>query len=119
MTVGKPMELLAGKAGVLDGKFHCGTAFSGDKVEDVSADLIRHGFNYAGKDYLTSGITGRRRQNIHNVPFISMLRCPCSFHSSHVQNFCNTTIAMLYYTKLIHQFAKKFSLKEFLTQCPA
>ena len=43
---------------MLDGKFHYGTAFSGDKVEDVSADLIRHGFNYAGKDYLTSGITG-------------------------------------------------------------
>ena len=58
MTVGKLMELLAGKAGILDGKFHYGTAFSGDRVEDVSADLIRHGFNYAGKDYLTSGITG-------------------------------------------------------------
>ena len=40
MTVGKLMELLVGKAGVLDGKFHYGTAFSGDKVEDVSADLI-------------------------------------------------------------------------------
>ena len=58
MTVGKMIELLAGKAGVLDGKFHYGTAFSGDRVEDVSADLIRHGFNYAGKDYVTSGITG-------------------------------------------------------------
>ena len=58
MTVGKLIELLAGKAGVVEGKFHYGTAFSGDKVEDVSADLIRHGFNYAGKDYLTSGITG-------------------------------------------------------------
>ena len=61
MTVGKLMELLAGKAGVLAGKFHYGMAFSGDKVEDVSADLIRHGFNYAGKDYLTSGITGKRQ----------------------------------------------------------
>lgn len=58
MTVGKLLELLAGKAGVLDGKFHYGTAFGGDKVDDLSADLIRHGFNYAGKDYLTSGITG-------------------------------------------------------------
>ena len=58
MTVGKLIELLAGKAGVVEGKFHYGTAFGGDKVEDVSADLIRHGFNYAGKDYLTSGITG-------------------------------------------------------------
>ena len=62
MTVGKLIELLASKAGVLDGKFHYGTAFTGDKVEDVSADLIKHGFNYAGKDYLTSGITGEPLQ---------------------------------------------------------
>ena len=33
----------------MTGKFHYGTAFSG---EDVSADLIQHSFNYAGKDYL-------------------------------------------------------------------
>ena len=58
MTVGKLMELLAGKAGVLDGKFHYGTAFSGDRVEDICADLIRNGYNYQGKDFLTSGITG-------------------------------------------------------------
>lgn len=58
MTVGKLMELLGGKAGVLDGKFHYGTAFGGDKVSDLSEDLIRHGFNYLGKDFVTSGITG-------------------------------------------------------------
>ncbi|XP_074641286.1 DNA-directed RNA polymerase III subunit RPC2-like [Tubulanus polymorphus] len=58
MTVGKLMELLGGKAGVLDGKFHYGTAFGGDKVTDLSEDLVRHGFNYLGKDYVTSGITG-------------------------------------------------------------
>ena len=58
MTVGKLIELLAGKAGVLEGKLHYGTAFGGDKVVDVGADLIRHGFNYAGKDFVTSGITG-------------------------------------------------------------
>ena len=34
------------------------TAFGGDKVCDISQDLIKHGFNYLGKDYLTSGITG-------------------------------------------------------------
>ena len=58
MTVGKLIELLAGKAGVLDGRFHYGTAFGGSKVSDVSADLVKHGFNYLGKDYVTSGITG-------------------------------------------------------------
>ena len=28
------------------------------QVEDMSKILIDHGFNYAGKDMLTSGITG-------------------------------------------------------------
>lgn len=36
-----------------------GTAFGGSKVEDMSQILIDHGFNYAGKDMLTSGITGQ------------------------------------------------------------
>ncbi|KAF8642935.1 hypothetical protein AX16_009323 [Volvariella volvacea WC 439] len=58
MTVGKMIELLAGKAGVLCGKLQYGTAFGGSKVEDMSRILIEHGFSYAGKDMLTSGITG-------------------------------------------------------------
>lgn len=58
MTVGKLIELLAGKAGVLTGRFHYGTAFGGSKVADVGEELIRRGFNYQGKDCLTSGITG-------------------------------------------------------------
>ena len=62
MTVSKLMELLAGKAGVLDGKFHYGIAFSGDKVEDVSTDLIRHGFNYAGLTCGNSELQVARRE---------------------------------------------------------
>jgi DNA-directed RNA polymerase III subunit RPC2 len=58
MTVGKMIELLAGKAGVLEGKLKYGTAFGGDKVADVSKILIQNGFNYSGKDYVTSGVTG-------------------------------------------------------------
>lgn len=58
MTVGKLMELLGSKAGVLQGKFKYGTAFGGDKIEDFSEILVQHGFNYLGKDYVTSGITG-------------------------------------------------------------
>ncbi|KAF8622616.1 hypothetical protein AX15_006873 [Amanita polypyramis BW_CC] len=58
MTVGKMIELLAGKAGVLSGKLQYGTAFGGSKVEDMSRILIEHGYSYAGKDMLTSGITG-------------------------------------------------------------
>ena len=58
MTVGKMIELLAGKAGALSGEFKYGTAFAGDKVEAVASELVRRGFAYSGKDYLTSGITG-------------------------------------------------------------
>ncbi|QRV99527.1 DNA-directed RNA polymerase III subunit C6 [Ceratobasidium sp. AG-Ba] len=58
MTVGKMIELLAGKAGVLSGSLQYGTAFGGSKVEDMSRILIDYGFSYAGKDMLTSGITG-------------------------------------------------------------
>lgn len=55
MTVGKMIELLAGKAGVLKGEFQYGTAFGGSKVEDMSRILVENGFNYSGKDYVTSG----------------------------------------------------------------
>ncbi|KAJ3622585.1 hypothetical protein Zmor_004495 [Zophobas morio] len=58
MTVGKLLELLSGKAGVLAGKFHYGTAFGGDKVEDMCRILIEYGYSYSGKEYVTSGITG-------------------------------------------------------------
>eukprot|EP01094_Clydonella_sp_ATCC50884_P009311 TRINITY_DN1882_c0_g1_i3.p1 TRINITY_DN1882_c0_g1~~TRINITY_DN1882_c0_g1_i3.p1 ORF type:complete len:1164 (-),score=390.94 TRINITY_DN1882_c0_g1_i3:341-3781(-) len=58
MTVGKMIELLAGKAGVLDGQRRYGTAFGGDKVEALSELLVQKGYSYSGKDILTSGITG-------------------------------------------------------------
>ena len=58
MTVGKLIEVIAGKTGALNGCYRYATAFGGDKVSDISSDLISNGFNYAGKDILTSGITG-------------------------------------------------------------
>lgn len=62
MTVGKMIELLAGKAGVLSGKLQYGTAFGGSKVDDMSRILIEKGFSYSGKDTMTSGITGEPLQ---------------------------------------------------------
>ena len=58
MTVGKMLELVAGKAGVLSGQHGYGTCFGGSPVEEMSQILIDHGFSYGGKDFLTSGITG-------------------------------------------------------------
>lgn len=58
MTVGKMMELLAGKAGLYEGERKFGTIFGGTDIEDCAEVLIQHGFNYSGKDLLYSGITG-------------------------------------------------------------
>jgi len=58
MTVGKMIELLAGKAGVLCGELQYGTAFGGSKVDDMAKILVESGFSYSGKDFVTSGITG-------------------------------------------------------------
>jgi len=57
------IELIAGKAGVLKGRRAYGTAFgeptgNAEKVHDCSETLIKHGYSYAGKDALTSGISG-------------------------------------------------------------
>lgn len=58
MTVGKMIELISGKAGVLNGTLEYGTCFGGSKLEDMSKILVDQGFNYSGKDMLYSGITG-------------------------------------------------------------
>ncbi|CAN3356845.1 DNA-directed RNA polymerase III subunit RPC2 [Diutina catenulata] len=58
MTVGKMIELISGKAGVLNGTLEYGTCFGGSKLEDMSKILVSKGFNYSGKDQLYSGITG-------------------------------------------------------------
>jgi len=58
MTVGKMIELISGKAGVLNGSLEYGTCFGGSKLEDMSKILIDKGFSYSGKDMLYSGITG-------------------------------------------------------------
>ena len=58
MTVGKMLELVSGKAGILSGNFEYGTAFGGSELSHMSQVLMQHGFSYDGKDYLTSGITG-------------------------------------------------------------
>jgi DNA-directed RNA polymerase III subunit RPC2 len=58
MTVGKLLELIAAKAGTLDGTLKYGTAFGGEKLEEMSKILIKNGFSYDGKDALISGTSG-------------------------------------------------------------
>ena len=68
MTVGKMIEIIAGKAGTFEGRQGYGSAFgerfgNADKVEDACKTLVKHGFSYVGKDILTSGITGQPLQS--------------------------------------------------------
>ena len=61
MTVGKMIELVAGKAGVLNGKQAYGTAFgeqfgNANKLEECCVELVKHGYSYHGKDMYTSGM---------------------------------------------------------------
>ena len=63
MTVAKMIELIGGKGGLMCGKQRYGTAFGEEQgnaitVKECCDTLIDYGYNYAGKDYLTSGITG-------------------------------------------------------------
>lgn len=63
MTVGKIIELVAGKAAVCAGRQAYGTAFgemcrSADQSQEASQGLIAHGFSYIGKDMLYSGLSG-------------------------------------------------------------
>lgn len=63
MTVGKMIELVVGKAAVMQGCQGYGSAFgeehgNADKVDEACKILVRHGFSYSGKDSLTSGTSG-------------------------------------------------------------
>jgi len=64
------MELVGGKEGVLNGRFNYGTAFSGTDVKEVCKNLVKVGYNYGGKDYVTSGITGMQQREGESVCFV-------------------------------------------------
>lgn len=74
---------LSSLLGVLSGRFFYGTAFGepsglADTVDSMSAVLVEQGFNYCGKDFLTSGITGG-----------SSHTCLLSTHAGHMCRRCN------------------------------
>lgn len=58
MTVGKMLELISGKTGVLKGEIMDGTAFSSCPVEELCDTLVKHGYNACGKDIMMCGTSG-------------------------------------------------------------
>jgi DNA-directed RNA polymerase subunit B' len=59
MTAGHMLEMLAGKAGSLDGTTKDGTAFSGEKQVDFEKALLSMGFAPSGQEVLYDGSTGK------------------------------------------------------------
>jgi len=59
MTVGHLLEMLGGKAACYSGKFVDGTAFTGDREEDIRKIMKEHGLEEFGEETLYDGITGQ------------------------------------------------------------
>jgi DNA-directed RNA polymerase subunit B' len=60
MSVGQVLEMLAGKAGSLEGIRMDGTPFSGNHETEIMELLKANGFETAGRESLHNGITGER-----------------------------------------------------------
>ena len=82
MTVGQFMESLGGKAAALRGKVVDGSAFLGEKLNDIKGFMEKYGFKYSGKEEMYDGRTG--------------LKFPVEVY-----------IGIVYYQKLHHMVADK------------
>ncbi len=60
MTVGQFMESVTGKGGALRGQLVDGSAFVGEKLDDVKDVMEKYGFKYSGKETMYDGRTGRK-----------------------------------------------------------
>ncbi|MCL4365535.1 DNA-directed RNA polymerase subunit B [Candidatus Marsarchaeota archaeon] len=89
LTFGHLLEMLAGKAGAVDGNIIDGTAFSEagtDRITAYGETLKRHGFEAYGNEVLYDGITG--------MPFKSVL-----FNG------------VVYYNRLYHMVSNKIQVR--------
>ena len=59
MTVGMMMESICGKAAAFRGKRFDGSAFVGEKMDEVKEVMKSHDFEYSGKEIMYDGRTGR------------------------------------------------------------
>ena len=59
MTVGMMMESICGKSAALRGERFDGSAFVGEKIDEVKKVMDAHGFKHSGKEIMYDGRTGK------------------------------------------------------------
>ena len=95
MTIGQMMEKLMGKACAMEGKIGDGTPFQDVCMDDIHNQLLKHGMDAFGNEYMINGQTGK------------MMEEPVFIGMHTVMYLSNCRVGPVYYQRLKHMVSQK------------